>query len=105
MATRNGRHRYGHVPVKEQTRLVSLVETCINVALGMAVSLTAWPFVGAYYDIPYSYSSHIGITVIFTVLSIARGYVVRRFFARGLHRIAVGLATQVMEAYHGNRFR
>ena len=78
-----------------QKKLESLVETCINVAIGFVVSLTAWPFVGELYNIEYSYSSHIGITVIFTVLSVARGYMVRRFFARGLHRAATTIARRL----------
>lgn len=79
----------------DQTKTVSFVETCINVAVGFCVSMTAWPFVGALYDIPYSYASHIGITVIFTVLSIARGYVVRRFFANKFHEVAIKMVQNV----------
>jgi hypothetical protein len=79
-----------------QTKTVSFVETCMNVAIGFGVSMTAWPYVGMLYDIPYSVDSHIGITVIFTVLSITRGYFVRRFFARGLHEASVYVAKSIM---------
>lgn len=90
-----GTSRDGYAQVSTQSRAISLVEVCLNVALGFVVSLTAWPFVGALYGIPYSYSSHIGITVIFTVLSIGRGYVVRRFFANDLHKVAVSIARRL----------
>ena len=82
--------------------MVSLIEACINVFIGFFVSLAMWPLVGALYDIPYTYSSHIGITLIFTVLSIGRGYLVRRFFARDLHTAAVKLARRLNER-HTNR--
>ena len=83
--------------MSDQRRITSFIEVCLNVAIGFVVSLLAWPYVGALYDIPYSYSSHVGITVIFTVLSVARGYVVRRFFATGLHNIAVQMARRVVD--------
>jgi hypothetical protein len=86
--------------MSDQTRITSLVEVCLNVAIGFAVSMTAWPFVGALYDIPYSYSSHIGITIIFTVLSISRGYIVRRFFANGLHHASVELGKKIYAYTH-----
>lgn len=71
-----------------QSKLTSLVEVCLSVALGFCVSYAAWPFVAALYDIPYSHAQNLGITGIFTALSITRGYVVRRFFERGLHSLA-----------------
>ena len=83
--------------MSDQKRLTSLVEVCLNTAIGFVVSMTIWPYVGALYDIDYTVSRHIGITVIFTVVSIARGYVVRRFFARGLHRAAARIAGRLLE--------
>jgi predicted histidine transporter YuiF (NhaC family) len=76
----------------EQTRVVSLIEVCLNTALGFVVSFSAWPLVAALYSIPYSVHQNLGITGIFTVLSIARSYVVRRFFARKFHEAAWRLA-------------
>ena len=81
--------------MSEQKRLESLMETCINVFIGFWISLSIWPAVAWLYGIPYSYSSNIGITLIFTVASVGRGYVVRRFFARGLHQIAVRWARAI----------
>jgi hypothetical protein len=84
--------RHSGTLVSDQTRLASLIEVCLSVAIGFTVSYTAWPFVAALYDIPYSHSQNLGITGIFTVLSITRGYVVRRFFERGLHNLSTSIA-------------
>lgn len=81
--------------MSDQTRATSLVEVCINVGIGFCVSMAIWPFVGAMFDIEYSLSRHWGITAIFTVVSIARGYIIRRFFARGLHRFAMRVARRL----------
>ena len=75
-----------HIP--EQTRIESLVEICLNTTLGFVVSFTAWPFVAAAFGYPYSVSHNLGITAIFTGLSIARGYFVRRFAQRYFRIIA-----------------
>jgi hypothetical protein len=76
----------------EQSKLISLVEVCLNVAIGFVVSMVIWPFVGAMFDIEYSLARHWGITAIFTVVAIARGYIIRRFFAQDLHKAAYRLA-------------
>lgn len=75
-----------------QTRIESLIETCLNVAIGFCVSYAIWPLVAWLYGLPYSHAQNLGITTIFTVLSIARGYIVRRFFNHGLHRAAYKIA-------------
>lgn len=82
-----------------QTRLESLAETLINTALGFAVSYFAWPVAAWWFNIPYNHGSHLGVVAFFTVLSIARGYVVRRFFNRRIHAIAVKLAARVAHAH------
>lgn len=78
-----------------QSKLVSVIETFMTVGLGMLVSLIAWPFIGALYAIPYSYSSHFGITALFTVLALVRVYIVRRFFEHHMSGIAIKWAKTV----------
>lgn len=80
----------------QQTKLESLIETCLNVAIGFCVSYSMWPLVAWLYDIPYSAAQNLGITMIFTVLSITRGYIVRRWFNAGLHEAARTLAKKLM---------
>ena len=83
-----------------QSRLESLIETLINTAIGFAVSYTAWPLVAVMFDMNYSAGQHLGITLVFTVISVARGYVVRRWFNAGLHRAAVRLAKRLNRKHH-----
>jgi hypothetical protein len=72
----------------KQTKAESLIETTLNVGIGFIISFCAWPFVAAAFDLPYSVASNLGITFVFTVLSITRGYIVRRFFNAQLHKVA-----------------
>ena len=76
----------------KQSKVESLIETCINVAIGFCISASAWPLVAALFSLPYSFASNIGITTIFTVLSITRGYIVRRWFEERLHQASERLA-------------
>ena len=78
-----------------QAKLESLIETVFSTVIGFCVSFLAWPLIAPLFGIEYTMASNVGITTIFTVLSIARGYVVRRFFASGLHKAAVQLAGKV----------
>jgi hypothetical protein len=79
----------------KQTRLISLIETSLNTAIGFVLSYTAWPFVAAWRDLPSSASDQFWITCAFTVLSVARGYAVRRWFNNGLHLLAYKAATRI----------
>ena len=79
----------------KQTKLVSLIEALITVGIGFVVSLLAWPFVGMLYNIPYAYSSHIGITLIFTALGLTRVYIIRRCFEGRIYRKAYQLGERL----------
>lgn len=63
-----------------QTKKQSLVEIIISTAIGFVVSLIStfilFPIVG----IESTSSKNVMVTVSFTVISIVRGYFVRRFF-------------------------
>jgi hypothetical protein len=83
----------------QQTKLESLVEVCLNVAIGFCVSYAAWPFVAHFYGIPYSPMQNFGITCMFTVLSITRSYIVRRWFNAGIHQAAKNIARALMEKF------
>lgn len=77
----------------KQSKLESLVEACLNTGLGFFVSLAVWLWiVSPMFGIPVSLGTSFAITSVFTVSSIARGYVVRRFFNAELHKAAHTLA-------------
>ncbi|MDY1046620.1 hypothetical protein SOM55_07390 [Pseudomonas coleopterorum] len=75
-----------------QSKLESLIETCINTAIGYVVALLSqllvFPLVGI--DVPFSTNLVIGAW--FTVICIVRGYVIRRWFNARLKRAARQLA-------------
>ena len=77
-----------------QTRLSSLIEAVINVAIGFVVSvaLTAWllPAYGHHVTL----AENLQITGVFTVASIVRAYAVRRWFNQRIHAAAMALAHQ-----------
>lgn len=64
----------------KQTKKQSLTETVISTFIGLAVSLITQIVVFPLYGMEVSFNQNIQITIIFTVVSIARGYFVRRYF-------------------------
>lgn len=77
-----------------QTRLSSLIEAVINVAIGFVVSLVITAIVLPAYGHPVSWAENLQITGIFTVFSILRAYVVRRYFNARIHSAAMRMADQ-----------
>ncbi len=63
-----------------QSRRMSMIETVAGVAIGFVVSVLAALVVYPLFGHGFTLSQNVGITVIFTVLSVVRGYLVRRFF-------------------------
>lgn len=75
-----------------QSRLSSLIEAVINVAIGFAVSLGITAIVLPAYGHAVSWSENLQITGIFTVASIVRSYAVRRWFNARIHAAALRMA-------------
>jgi hypothetical protein len=63
-----------------QHRLDSLMESLTNTAIGFIISLVTWQIVAAALGIPMPLGRNLLITSIFTVVSIARQYWLRRLF-------------------------
>jgi hypothetical protein len=78
-----------------QSKIESLIETVINTAIGYVVALASqlivFPMVGI--DVPISTNLEIGAW--FTVISVARGYVIRRWFNARLRLAAKRIAEGV----------
>lgn len=64
----------------EQSRIDSAMETVTNTAIGFILSLITWHFVAMAFGIPMPLDTNLAITAIFTVVSLARQYVLRRAF-------------------------
>lgn len=71
-----------------QTRRSSLIEATINTVIGYAVSLlvqlVAYPLFGHSFTLP----QNLGLGIVFAVVSLVRGYIIRRWFNQYIHRIA-----------------
>lgn len=59
---------------------MSMVETITNVAIGLVVSFLSQVVVFKYYDIHISLAQNLELTLYFTVVSVIRGFALRRFF-------------------------
>ena len=65
-----------------QSRITSAAETAASTAIGFAVSWASTPWILAAFGYSAGAATAFGITVVYTILSLARGYVVRRAFNR-----------------------
>lgn len=63
-----------------QSRLASLIESCVNVGIGFSVSLLANLAVLPAFGYPVTVHDAFGMGLIFTAISVVRSYLVRRFF-------------------------
>ncbi len=68
-----------------QSRLMSMVEAGVNVIVGFWISVIAQMLVLPLFDLHASFSQNITMGLIFTVVSLVRSYLLRRFF-NALHR-------------------
>ena len=68
-----------------QTRTQSAIESCTNVAVGFGLALLTQIIAFPWFDLHPSHGENVAITCIFTVVSLARSYVLRRAFNSG-HR-------------------
>lgn len=74
-----------------QSRWESLIEASLNTASGFVVSLIVWRWIVApMMHLPLDMASNLVITSIFTVVSILRSYVWRRFFNAEIHKAVTG---------------
>ena len=69
-----------------QTKLQSAAETAASTAVGFGISWLATLIVLPWFGHQPSVADGFGITAVFTVLSLARGYALRRVFNRLHHR-------------------
>jgi hypothetical protein len=63
-----------------QTKLGSFVEAWANIAVGFAINFTANMIVLPLFGLPITAGKAFGIGLVFTVISLARQYVLRRWF-------------------------
>lgn len=75
----------------QQSKLESLAEVCLNVAIGWVIALMTQLIVFPMFGIHVTVGEQLSISVIFTIVSIVRGYIIRRWFNAGIHKIVIKL--------------
>lgn len=75
-----------------QTRLGSLIEATINVVIGFAINFAANLVILPLIGFQISVAQNLFIGVLYTLISVARSYCVRRWFNARIHRAAARLA-------------
>jgi ABC-type bacteriocin/lantibiotic exporter with double-glycine peptidase domain len=63
-----------------QSKLNSALESLSNTAIGLLTTLIFSPIIYSMVGMTYTYSQLGLVTILFTALSIVRGYIIRRFF-------------------------
>lgn len=66
--------------MRGQSRFHSLLEAVASVAVGFLISVTVQIILMRAYGLPHDVRRDVEITLVFTVVSIARGYCMRRLF-------------------------
>lgn len=70
-----------------QTKVQSFVESLANTSVGFGINYCANLVVLPWFGFQVSYSQAALMGVVFTVISVVRGYVVRRYFNRKLRKV------------------
>lgn len=76
----------------QQTRLESLIESIINIAIGYFVALASQLLIFPMFDVHLPLTDNLLIGAWFTGISLVRSYVIRRWFNARLHVVARMLA-------------
>ena len=78
-----------------QTKLESLFESIINIVIGYGVAIASQVLVFPMFGIHVPLSTNLWIGAWFTLISLVRSYVIRRWFNAGLHKVAVNAAKRL----------
>lgn len=78
-----------------QTRIGSLIEASINVLIGYAINFCANLLILPLIGFHISVAQNLFIGLLYTVISVARSYAIRRWFNARLHQAAQNLAARV----------
>lgn len=70
-----------------QTRLGSLIEAIVNVIIGFSINWVANLYILPMYGFNVTGQQAFSMGMIFTVISIARSYALRRWFNARIHRL------------------
>lgn len=80
-----------------QTKLESLLESIANVIIGFFVAFVSQLLIFPVVEIDVSITTNLVIGFWFTMISLARSYIIRRWFNAGLHRAITMAATRLLK--------
>lgn len=78
-----------------QTRLGSLIEAILNVIIGFTINYAANMLIFPLFSFHITPGANLALGLIYTVISVARSYCVRRWFNARLQRLASAVATTI----------
>lgn len=78
-----------------QSRLGSLIEVCINIAIGFAINWVANLWILPLYGFHITGGQAFSMGLIFTVISVVRSYCIRRWFNARLHQASMRIAKEL----------
>lgn len=78
-----------------QTRLGSLIEVTFNIAIGFAINWVANIYILPLYGFQITGGQAFSMGLLFTIISVVRSYVIRRWFNARLHAAAQGFAGRI----------
>lgn len=84
------------IVVADQSKMQSFVEAWVNVAIGFGINFTANMLIlPAFGFTSLTLGTNFVIGMIYTVISVIRSYVIRRWFNAKLHAFAAKLARKI----------
>lgn len=78
-----------------QTKLGSFIEACINVMIGFTINFIANMLILPLIGFHITPGQNLFIGVLYTIISVARSYVVRRWFNARLHAASMRVAERI----------
>jgi hypothetical protein len=63
-----------------QSKTESFIEACVNTGVGLCITGIAYPIINYCTGVSMNISQVLLSTLFFTIISVARGYILRRFF-------------------------
>lgn len=78
-----------------QTRIGSLIESIINVIIGFAINYTANLLIFPLFGFHIKPGANFVLGLLYTVISVARSYCVRRWFNARLHAMSQAMAARI----------
>lgn len=77
-----------------QSKVSSFIEALMNVAIGFGINYIANLLIFPLFDMHISLIDNLWMGMIYTIISIVRSYVIRRWFNAKIHQAAINLSKQ-----------